>query len=78
MSQARYVISYVEQDLYQLQEGNYTMTAADLATNVRNLSAIVNHLRTNVADGDPARAAVVLRSATRAVEGLNAYAATQN
>jgi spermidine synthase len=75
---ARYIISYVESDLYQIQQGNYSVSTEDIETNLRNIRAITNHLRTNVGDGDPVRAAAVLSAATTALERLNALAAAGN
>ncbi len=73
---ARYVISYVDVDLSFLQSRGGTMGAGDLSVNLRNVNAIVEHLQRNDLDGDPDRAAEVLRSARRTLSQLESYSAS--
>ena len=75
---ARFVVSYIEGDLYRVETQGFRLPVEDLESNRRNLRAVINHLQGDLPGGDPARAAIVLRNASRTLERLESYASAIN
>jgi spermidine synthase len=72
---ARYVVAYVDNEFAAIQSRGGTMSSGDLAVNLRNVNAIVEHLQRNDFEGDPDRTADVLRKARRSLSQLERYSA---
>ena len=75
---SRYVASYIETEVYQASTQGGSISAEEIATMRQNLGGILTHLRGDLPDGDPARAAAVLSAVTETLEQLEAYAASVN
>ena len=75
---SRYVASYIETEVYQASTQGGSISAEEIATMRQNLGGILTHLRGDLPDGDPARAAAVLSTVTETLEQLEAYAASVN
>ncbi len=73
---ARYVLSYVDNDMAILRSRGATMSNAELSVNLRNVNALVEHLQRSDLDGDPDRTANVLRNARRTLSQLENYSAS--
>jgi len=75
---SRYVVSYIDSALDQANAQGGSISASEIATMGQNLGAIITHLRGDLPNGDPVRAATVLGAATESFRRLQAYSTSAN